>query len=53
MVGMALTNIGSLDHAHIVSAVTNTANSFLGISSDHTSDVGFLSRRTTTRYHSW
>jgi hypothetical protein len=45
----ALTDIGSLDHAHVVPAIADTANSLFGEISDKTRDVCLLRRRAPAR----
>ena len=42
------TDIGSLDHAHVVPAITDTTNALFGEISDKTRDVCLLRRRTPT-----
>jgi len=46
------TDVSSLNHANIVSAVTDATNTFLGIFPNKTSDVSLLGRRTPARNHS-
>ena len=43
------TDIGSLDHAHIVPAIADTTNALFGEISDNTRDVYLLRRRTPVR----
>ena len=47
--GGARTDIGSLDHAHVVPAIADTANSLFGEISDKTRDVCLLRRRAPAR----
>lgn len=39
-------NVRGLDHRHIITSVTDTADALLGIILDEAGDFGFLSRRT-------
>ena len=43
------TNIRSLDHAHVIPAISNAANALLGIIPDKPSDVCLLRRRAPAR----
>ena len=45
------TNIGSLDHTDVVSSITNTAYTLLGMFPDKTSDISLLGRRTPACNH--
>ena len=49
-VQILLTNIGSLDHAYVIPAISNTAHTFLCEMSDKSRNVGFLCGRTSTGY---
>ena len=46
----SLTDIGSLDHTDIVSAIADTADSLFRVFPYKSRHVGFLGRRTSTRY---
>src|SRR5712672_2198269 len=48
----ARTDIGSLDHAHVVPAIADTANALFGEIPDKTRDVCLLRRGAPTRYDS-
>ena len=43
-----LTDVGSLDHADIVTTISDTADTFFRVASDQTSDVCFLRGRAST-----
>lgn len=45
-----LTNVCSLNHADVVSAVADTANTLLGMVPDKTGDIRLLSGRASTGY---
>jgi hypothetical protein len=45
----ARTDIGSLDHAHVVPAIADTANALFGVIPDKTRDVCLLRRRAPAR----
>lgn len=47
-----LTNVGRLNHADIVTAVADAADSLAAELANQTSNIGLLRRRTTTGYHS-
>lgn len=46
-----LTDVGSLDHANVVSSIPNTAYTFLGMLPDEPGDISLLGRRTSARDH--
>jgi len=46
-----LTNVSSLDHTDVVSAIADTAYTLLGVFPDKTGDVGLLGRRTPAGNH--
>jgi hypothetical protein len=45
------TYIGGLDHAYIISTVTDTAHSLFGVFSNQLGDLGLLSGRASTSDH--
>lgn len=46
-----LTNISSLDHTNVISPITDTTYTFLGMFPDKSSNISFLGRRTPARDH--
>ena len=47
------TNVGGLDHRHVIATVADASDSFLGMLSNEESDVCFLSGRATASDHGW
>ena len=46
-----LTDIGSLDHADVIPAISDAADGLLGEGPDETRNIRFLGRRTATSDH--
>ena len=46
---LELTNVGSLDHTNVVSSISNTTHTFLGMLADEASDISLLGGRTPAR----